>query len=131
VRALSVPFKIGSDGRISTVSGEFPVYATYLRSLLLTRIGERVMRPKYGSRVLDSLFEPNDETLEAELGADIRDSVSRWEPRVRVRSLVFDRNEDAGTVRITLEFEVVDIVGGGFDSVSITISGTGVVVEET
>jgi phage baseplate assembly protein W len=55
-----------------------------LHVLLMTRVGERVMRGTFGSRLGDLVFRPGSEqnlrAIEREVGAVIL----RWEPRVEV-----------------------------------------------
>jgi uncharacterized protein len=102
VRTLKVPFEIAPTGKVAHVEGEYAVLATYLRSLLMTRIGERVMRPTYGSRVQESLFEGLGPQLEAELDGDIRDAVRAWEPQIEIMGLRFETNDS--TLGIELEF---------------------------
>ena len=53
-----------------------------LRALLLTALGERVMRPDLGTRAPQLVFAPGSEQNLHDLEASIRDAVVRFEPRV-------------------------------------------------
>lgn len=126
---LETPFGFSPDGRTSRVSGEYPVLATYIRNLLLTRIGERVMLPDYGSEVASALFEPMGPNYEAELQGDIRDAIRVWEPGAEVVDVTIRQEETAFHIdvsfraRSNLEDDRVATL-----SVSIDVGGT---VQET
>jgi Bacteriophage baseplate protein W len=55
-----------------------------LRLILLTYPGERVMRPDFGCRLRDFVFEPVTPATEAALAIEVRRAVGACEPRVVV-----------------------------------------------
>jgi uncharacterized protein len=55
-----------------------------LRALLLTALGERVMRPDFGTRAPELLFAPDSEQNLHDLEDSIRDAVRLFEPRVEL-----------------------------------------------
>jgi phage baseplate assembly protein W len=78
-----------------------------LRVLLLTRVGERVMRGEFGSRLGDMVFRPGSEqnlrAIEREVGAVIR----RWEPRVEVLDVRAEADANEPTqVTVALSYRV-------------------------
>jgi phage baseplate assembly protein W len=78
-----------------------------LRVLLLTRVGERVMRGEFGSRLGDMVFragsEQNLRAIEREVGAVIR----RWEPRVEVLDVRAEADGNEPTqVTVALSYRV-------------------------
>lgn len=127
MKALKVPFEFDPSGRTAKVEGEYPVLATYLRTLLLTRIGERVMRPVYGSEVAGALFEPMGPNFRAELEADIRDAVISWEPDAEVMNLRL--TEDETTLKVDLEFRARSNLSGESSTISVEIDRGGTVQE--
>ena len=54
--ALSVPFSLDGNGNIVTTSNQSQIWSNRVRALIGTRIGERVMRPEYGTKIGESLF---------------------------------------------------------------------------
>src|SRR5262245_11049063 len=61
--------------------------------LLKTAVGERVMRPDFGSAVPNLTFEPgSDQNLFAVEHA-VRDAVIRWEPRVEILDLTVSSDD--------------------------------------
>ena len=126
---IQIPFNIGPTGRIARAEGDYAVAAQHLKNILLTRVSERVMRPTYGSRVRDALFEPIDEILLQELDDDIRDAIGKWEPGVEVRAIEMD---DRGSfLEIDIQFTLSSTLGGADSRVSVSISRGGNVEETT
>ena len=63
--------------------------------ILETRPGERLMRPEFGSRVKDLVFEQNDAVLKGLLRFHISDAIKRWEKRIVVTDVSFDDSSEA------------------------------------
>lgn len=59
-----------------------------VRDIITTPIGSRVMRREYGSRVPDLIDMPQNEATLMRCYAAVVIAVTRWEPRVRVSSVV-------------------------------------------
>ncbi|MGD8587488.1 MAG: GPW/gp25 family protein [Chromatiales bacterium] len=55
-----------------------------IRNILLTRPGERLMRPQFGAGLLDFVHQPNNETTRNLMAKVIRKAIEQWETRVRV-----------------------------------------------
>jgi hypothetical protein len=70
-------------GRLPYASGEESI-AHCLRALLLTGLGERVMRPDFGTRAPDLVFAPDSVQNLHDLEDSIRDAVRQFEPRVEL-----------------------------------------------
>lgn len=66
-----------------------------IRIILRTSVGERVMRPDFGSKLNEYVFERNDKTLFMAMQRDIAEAIVIWEPRVQnVKvELVMDREQ--------------------------------------
>jgi phage baseplate assembly protein W len=54
--ALAVPFALDSKGNILVNNNQSQIWSNRVRALIATRVGERVMRPEYGSKIGESLF---------------------------------------------------------------------------
>jgi phage baseplate assembly protein W len=79
-----------------------------LEILLSTSFGERIMHPDYGCDLNGYVFE----TLNASVKAYIRNIIERailyHEPRIKVRTVSFQGNEDAeGILNILIEYTVI------------------------
>ncbi|MFO7803356.1 MAG: GPW/gp25 family protein, partial [Desulfovermiculus sp.] len=53
-----------------------------IRIILLTRPGERLMRPGFGGGLERYLHQPNTLTTRRQIRDLINDSLARWEPRI-------------------------------------------------
>lgn len=56
-RAIELPFSIDSSGGISHTSSIQKILQDRVAAVILTRLGERVMRPNYGSRASNATFD--------------------------------------------------------------------------
>ena len=53
--------------------------------ILTTAPGERLMRPEFGCRIWELLFEPINANTLGLMGEAVREAIGRWEPRVDAR----------------------------------------------
>jgi len=68
--------------------------------IIMTRRGERVMLPEFGSDVPDSVFEQNDDELIALLTASVEDAIAQWDDRITFLGMETERNENALSLKI-------------------------------
>ena len=95
---------------------------TNIKSLLLTKRGERVMQPNLGSGLQELLFDFNDDTLAEKIEQTITDAIQTWLPYINIEEInVQQSNElkDSNRVGISLSFTVGNEVD--LNSVSFTI----------
>lgn len=93
-------------------------------NLLLTRKGERVMQPDFGTGLHELLFETIDEDLEERLEDTITEAFERWLPYVTLETVEIDiSNElrDQNKANMTIFFRIGDNVS--LESVTFTIEG--------
>lgn len=69
------------DGRWPAVDGERSIREA-LWNILLTRPGERLMRPEFGVGIERFVHEPNNATTRHLIADHVGQAVRRWEPRV-------------------------------------------------
>lgn len=80
-----------------------------LRNLLLTKRGERVMQPNFGTGLHSLLFEPMDNEFEQKLQETITDSVRFWLPYITIENIEVDMSDemkDRHTAGMKIEFTV-------------------------
>ena len=68
------------------------VLQTSVLMILLTRLGERVMRPTFGSLLPSALHEQNDSVLVALLQDSVQDAIARWDDRIRFLDFTASRD---------------------------------------
>jgi len=74
------------DGRLPWTEGNESIREAML-NILLTRPGERLMRPEFGAGLREFIHYPNTETTRALIADAARRAVERWEPRVLVEDV--------------------------------------------
>ena len=76
--------------------------------ILRTALGERVMRRTFGSNLHELLFEPLTENTRTYMASQLRQSIARNEPRVRVEDLsLVQPTPDEGRVEIQIELTIL------------------------
>ena len=111
---VKLPF-VGKDGRLFQLSYSTEEQAiSNLKNLILTRRGERVLQPLFGTNLQDSLFEQNDNLLKESIETNIIEAVEFWLPYISITELnvqtvlaVDGTNEEHG-VTISLKVSVND-----------------------
>jgi phage baseplate assembly protein W len=102
----SYPVGVATTGGIALVSGEVELTQA-MRLILGTALGERPMRPQFGCRIHDLVFDPSDASLAGLIAREVRASLLRWEPRVDVEDVdvTFDADRP-GLVNIDVSYLV-------------------------
>jgi phage baseplate assembly protein W len=100
------PVETDSTGMIALVSGIGEIeQAMYL--VLATAPGERPMRPEFGCGLHEFVFAPADAATAALVGAEVRASLVRWEPRIIVDDvLVSTDSDEPSTLWIDVRYTV-------------------------
>ncbi len=86
-RGWAFPLRVDSTGGIALVSREQEIEEA-IRLILGTSPGERPMRPEFGCRIHEYLFASADGETASAIGAEVRASLRRWEPRIDVEDVV-------------------------------------------
>ncbi len=81
------PLGYTPSGGFDMASGT-PKLEQSMRLILTTYPGERQMRPEFGSRLRDFVFAPASLDVAMDLAAEVRRSLTRWEPRVVITDVV-------------------------------------------
>ena len=80
-----------------------------LKNLLLTRKGERVMQPLFGTDIFDKLFENNTLDLRSSLKKALTDDIEYWLPYILVNDVIITSSEDMHTITILIAFTITSI----------------------
>ncbi|MBP6469949.1 MAG: GPW/gp25 family protein [Chloroflexi bacterium] len=78
-----------------------------IRIILLTPLGQRVMRPTFGCRIHELVFAPNNSTTAAQAIRYVEEALAMWEPRIVVTQVVatVDPKLD-GRMLIHIEYQI-------------------------
>lgn len=98
----------GLDGeRLAWSDGEASI-RDVLWNILLTRPGERVMRPEFGAGLSRYLHQPNNETTRRLIADVAHKAIRRWEPRIEIVDLrVTSRPGQPSEVILTLDYRLL------------------------
>ena len=103
-RGLAFPLQVNARGEISLVGGARDIEQS-IRIILSTRPGERVMRPGFGCRAHELLFEPRNVATEALMQQYVIEALTRWEPRIEVTGInVYADNEVDGALLVEINY---------------------------
>lgn len=78
-----------------------------IRDILTTRVGTRVMRREYGSRLPELVDNPMNELLKTELFAATAEALERWEPRFRLDAVYLSEATSDGRIALTVEGRIL------------------------
>jgi Bacteriophage baseplate protein W len=86
---LKFPLQVTPQGRIALARGEQRVEEG-IYVILGTRIGERVMQPKFGCAIHDLVFAPNNSATRTRAIDAVRRALTLFEPRIDVLDVSAD-----------------------------------------
>jgi phage baseplate assembly protein W len=106
-RGVAFPPHLDATGQWATSVGAQNVRES-IQILLLTRLGERLMYPSYGSSLATYLFAPNNPATRKSIEEEITRALQLWEPRVNVDSVSVDIDPSCGQAAIaTIQYSLV------------------------
>jgi len=106
-QGLSFPPRVGADGRLAWSVGEDNVRES-IRVILMTEVGERLMREEFGCGLRQYLFEPNNVATRQRIQDSIVNSITRWESRVSLDAVTVDPDDnDPRRVNIVVLFRLI------------------------
>ena len=106
-RGLQFPLKIDPQtGALVSASGEEKIRTAVL-TILSTALGERVMRPDFGSDLHNQVFASLNAATLGALAFSVRQALVTWEPRIKVQDVqVSDTQAAEGIVSISVDYIV-------------------------
>ena len=90
---------------VELVSDEVDINQS-LEILLSTRLGERVMLPKYGCNLDELVFETMDATFETYITELVRSAILYHEPRIDLESVDYENNPNEGVLLIMINYKI-------------------------
>lgn len=103
-RGLAWPLTVDQSGSLATSSGADAISSS-LHMVLDTAPGERLMRPLFGCRIWNLLFEPINANTLGLMSEAVHEAVGRWEPRVDLQDVRVTADQaDQGRVLIHIDY---------------------------
>ena len=81
--------------------------ARSVKNIVFTNPGEKFFNPRFGSRITDSLFENADELTAIEISTQIEESINRYEPRVKLKSVDANANIDGNAFDVVIIYDII------------------------
>lgn len=95
-----------ATGKMKTASLEEDIIQA-IHIILMTRKGERVMRPEFGCNIHDYAFDTTDYTTLVQMENAVQDALTLWEPRITdIKVHVNDEQKQEGTILIEISYLV-------------------------
>lgn len=126
-----VDFKFNTPGVFKSMTTKHKQIRANLKNLLLTQLGERVMQPTFGCRLLEVIFEPNHEDLKPFIQQSIFDAVQKWMPYISINVDIVTASDDPSlvdSIRVTVNASYNDL---DLTPITVFASESGVSVSDT
>lgn len=107
-RGWSFPPRLSDRDQIQLVQDDADVrQAIYI--IINTYPGERVMRPDFGCRIHELIFDPANDQTAAVAERFVRDALIRWEPRIEVEDVIVKPGAtELGELLIHIQYSLRD-----------------------
>lgn len=103
---LAFPLQVNQRGELAMVSGEKDIEQA-IWIILGTRLGERVMRPTFGCRAQELIFEPRDATTFTLMKTYVEEALKFWEPRINVKAIDLSLDDASDSaIYVDIQYEI-------------------------
>mgnify|MGYP001408833335 FL=1 len=97
---VQLPLGVHQDGVFKQTQTLLEQTKSNIRNLLLTRRGERLGNPTFGSELLNVVFEPINDDTQNSIEEKIRASIAEFLPHVKVVRVTFEDSANVLTPKI-------------------------------
>ena len=115
---ITLPVKNGNTGFFESAFSSYEQAKSNLKNLLLTKKGERVMQPNFGTGLSSLLFEQMDDSFEEKLKETITNSVNFWLPYISIEEIdvnMTDEMKDKNTAsalralrKLSIDYQIIE-----------------------
>jgi len=120
---INFPFRDSDKGFFLDLnSGDQAAIKADLMHLLLTRKGERLYLPDFGTDLMKYIFEPNDNRTQSEIKQELNDTIKKYLPKLQITDLSVKESETSEyAVQVEIHYTVTDDVFQTTDFIIINI----------
>ncbi len=105
-RGIAFPMRVDASGSIALESGVADIEKS-MRIIIGTAPGERPMRPEFGCRIWELLFEPININTLGMMESVVESALQRWEPRAEITAVNAESPDPAsGAVNLTISYVI-------------------------
>ena len=101
---ISFPFRRGASALPVQATDDDLIKQSIIQ-IIMTKRGERVMRPDFGTNIISFIFENSDPLLEELIRTEVFGAIGRYEPRVVLTNVLVARSDT--TVDVTVVYVVI------------------------
>jgi phage baseplate assembly protein W len=128
-RAIILPFSIDASGSILSSNNQSKIWQSRVIAAVMTHVGERVFRPKYGGTIKSSLFENSDAAVTL-VTRSIESTFTSYLNSLRLKDIKTSMDSQSGTLSVTIYYQLPN---GELDQVSLKsglLTRSGDVIQE-
>lgn len=120
---INFPFQDSDKGFFLDLnSNDSEAIKADLMHLLLTRKGERLYLPDFGTDLMKYIFEPNDNRTQSEIKQSLNETIKKYLPKLKITDLSITQSENSEyAVTVRIDYIVTDDVFQSTDFVIINI----------
>jgi phage baseplate assembly protein W len=109
---------VSSNYASGSIAGNFVLGSTYtteeqsisnFKNLLLTRKGERIMQPNFGTNIYNLLFENNTQDIRSTIKKTLTKDVNFWLPYITINDIKLVTSADMHQLTIAIHFQVTTV----------------------
>lgn len=112
-RAISLPFSIDASGAVSSTNNQRKLWQDRVISAVMTNLGERVMRPGYGTVIKSMIFETEGIAVSM-IKNSVEKAFSSYLPSLQLQNVNPVMDPQLGVLTVTIEY---NLPNGEFDQV--------------
>lgn len=104
-KRIAFPLHLDDRNQLAMSDGDMAVrQSIYL--IVMTVPGERVLRPEFGCRIHELIFDPLNKQTMITAKRFVEEAIRRWEPRISVEELVVDVGDmDRAELLINIKYK--------------------------
>jgi len=106
-RGIAFPLTVNVQGGLKTDGGDRNLDES-IATILNTKLGERVYRPNFGSRLADLAFAPMNPQTILLARVYVEEALNRWEPRIRVTGVFAEPDPIKGRLDLKILYQLKD-----------------------
>lgn len=99
------PIRVNPSGGLSYSSHEQLIRES-IWIIIGTSRGERQMLPRFGCGIHDVVFAPNNPATRGSLAHNIRDALTKWEPRIDVLDVRIETTDEQNLLLIHVDYRI-------------------------
>ena len=103
-KAISLPFSFDANGAVGSTTDQKKIIQDRVVLVVMTFVGERVMRPNYGTHIKNSLFEVTDVTSSI-IKQEIDSGFTTWLPYLTLLGSRVELDSTDGYIKVTISYK--------------------------